>query len=63
MIGDPKSMPTRQPAILKLLLKEFNSRQFVFDPSKLKILKGFSFKIKLYGLSLTNNIFSLCKIN
>ena len=53
---DPDNIPTRHPAILKLLLKEFNSNATSFAPWTDNILKGSLFKIWLYGLSFTTKI-------
>ena len=46
-------MPMRQPGILWLLLMELNSMQHSFAPGTLRMLRGCSFRMKLYGLSLT----------
>ena len=43
----PLTIPTRQPAMLKDLLKEFNSNATSLAPWYCKILFGASFKIKL----------------
>ncbi len=47
------TLPIRQPGILWLLLMELNSMQHSLAPGTLRILIGLSFRIKLYGLSLT----------
>ena len=52
----PKTIPTRQPAILKVFDSEFNSNATSLAPFTCNKLIGLSFKTKLYGLSLTNNM-------
>ena len=45
-----------QPGMLWLLLIELNSMQHSLAPGTLRILSGFLFRIKLYGLSFTITI-------
>ena len=52
----PNTMPTLQPAMLNVLLKEFSSKATSFAPFTCNKLIGSSFKTKLYGLSFTNKI-------
>ena len=49
----PAIIPTRQPAMLWLLLSEFSSITTSFAPSTDKRLIGSLLRIKLYGLSCT----------
>ena len=54
----PTNIPTRQPAMLWLLLRLLSSRQTSRAPGNCKMLKGEVLPMKLYGLSLT--IRNLC---
>ena len=51
------NIPIRHPGMLWLLLMELNSMQHSLAPGTLRMLIGFLFRIKLYGLSLTITIF------
>src|SRR5690554_6592072 len=50
------AIPTRQPAMLCDLLKEFNSIPISLNPGMDMMLVGLGFSTKLYGLSLTNKM-------
>ena len=54
--GFATANPNLHPAMLKLLLREFNSIQISLAPLTFIMLNGLSFKMKLYGLSFTIKI-------